>query len=320
MKLYDLIGVLPEKTTIGNTEAEIADLEINSKLVREDSLFICLKGTAFDSHSCLSDLEAYGCAAIVCERKLETKIPQIIVPDSRAAMSLLAAQFYGNPAKKLKLIAVSGTNGKTTTCHILRNILAFAGKKAGVIGTLGVFAGVEYVVMEASAHAIYLKKLEGLYFEIGIFTNLTQDHLDFFSDMERYKAAKLRFFHHDFCRYLLVNSDDPAGVEIMNGEKDVLTYGIENPADVFAIDVESTSGGNCFVMNLFDRIFEIKSELYGSFNVYNCLAAAAAAALLGIPTEAISEGISKIRSVEGRMEPVAARSWARLPGAARTSR
>ena len=131
MKLYDLIGVLPEKTTIGNTEAEIADLEINSKLVREDSLFICLKGTAFDSHSCLSDLEAYGCAAIVCERKLETKIPQIIVPDSRAAMSLLAAQFYGNPAKKLKLIAVSGTNGKTTTCHILRNILAFAGKKAG---------------------------------------------------------------------------------------------------------------------------------------------------------------------------------------------
>ena len=109
MKLYDLIGVLPEKTTIGNTEAEIADLEINSKLVREDSLFICLNGTAFDSHSCLSDLEAYACAAIVCERKLETKIPQIIVPDSRAAMSLLAAQFYGNPAKKLKLIAVSGT-------------------------------------------------------------------------------------------------------------------------------------------------------------------------------------------------------------------
>lgn len=339
MKLYDLIGVLPEKTTIGNTEAEIADLEINSKLVREDSLFICLKGTAFDSHSCLSDLEAYGCAAIVCERKLETKIPQIIVPDSRAAMSLLAAQFYGNPAKKLKLIAVSGTNGKTTTCHILRNILAFAGKKAGVIGTLGVFygevffepelttpdpirlqkifrdmadAGVEYVVMEASAHAIYLKKLEGLYFEIGIFTNLTQDHLDFFSDMERYKAAKLRFFHHDFCRYLLVNSDDPAGVEIMNGEKDVLTYGIENPADVFAIDVESTSGGNCFVMNLFDRIFEIKSELYGSFNVYNCLAAAAAAALLGIPTEAISEGIFKIRSVEGRMEPVAETRGAKI--------
>lgn len=339
MNLNRLIACLPKKKTVGELNVEIADLEINSKLVREDSLFICMKGTAFDSHECVAELENYGCAAIVCERELATKIPQIIVEDSRAAMSLLAAEFYGRPADRLKLIGVSGTNGKTTTCHILKKILDYAGKKTGVIGTLGVFygntfyepelttpdpirlqkifremadAGVEYVVMEVSAHAVYLRKLEGLHYEIGIFTNLTQDHLDFFQDMEHYKAAKLKFFRHDVCRYLLVNSDDTTGVEIMNTVPDVLSYGIENPADIFAIDVESTDTGNRFVMNLFDRIYDIKSELYGVFNVYNCLAAAAAVALLGIPVEAISEGIARVRSVEGRMEPVSSVNGAKV--------
>lgn len=339
MNLERLIKCLPKKKIIGKTNVEIADLEINSKLVREDSLFICLNGTTFDSHDCVAELENYGCAAVVCERELATKIPQIVVEDARAAMSLLAAEFFGRPAERLKLIGVSGTNGKTTTCHILKKILDYAGKKTGVIGTLGVFyddvfyepelttpdpirlhrifremadAGVEYVVMEVSAHAIYLKKLEGLRYEIGIFTNLTQDHLDFFKDMEHYKAAKLKFFQHDACRYLLVNSDDPVGVEIMNTVPNVLSYGIENPADIFAIDVESTETGNRFVMNLFDRIYDIKSELYGFFNVYNCLAAAAAVALLGVPVEVIPDGISRVRAVDGRMECVAAVGGAKV--------
>ena len=333
MKLSEIIKDVKVKKVIGDTDIEISEVSIDSNAITRGGLFVCLRGENFDGHDFIRQVKDYGGVAAVVEKQLDTSLTQIVVEDTRIAVSEIAAAFYGHADKKMKIIGVVGTNGKTTTTHLITSILTGAGVKCGLIGTLGVFYGgtykeatlttpdplelhktlaemyeanVEAVIMEVSAHAVYLKKVYGLDFEIGVFTNLTQDHLDFFGDMENYKRAKTSFFINNRCKYVVTNSDDETGREIAETALfNVLTYGIENPADVFAIDVKESAEHTTFVLNLFDCIFDVKLNLIGRYNVYNALAAATACALYGISTEKVIDGVENLKGVSGRLECVA---------------
>ena len=332
MKLSKLLSGVKIKEKYYFTDKEIKDVITDSNAITRGSLFICLKGQNFDGHNFIRQAENYGAAAVVTERFIETVLPQIVVEDGRNAISEISANFYGHAEKKMRFIGVTGTNGKTTTSHLITSILVKSGVKCGLIGTLGVFYGgkffesslttpdplefhkiladmykesVEAVVMEVSAHAAALKKLYGVPFEIAVFTNLTQDHLDFFGDMESYKRAKTDFIKNNVKKYIVTNSDDNTGREIaaLKTAK-VITYGIENPSDVFAIDVKEKPLCTEFIMNLFDRIYEIKLNLIGTFNVYNALAAATAAALYGENTDEIAKGLELVKGIDGRLQCV----------------
>lgn len=336
MKLSELIKDVKYKEIIGSTDLEIKDVSADSNAVSKNGLFVCISGGNYDGHDFVKQVKDYGGVAVVVERKLDTSLTQIVVEDCRIAVAEIAAAFYGHADKKMKIIGVVGTNGKTTTTHLITSILINSGVKCGLIGTLGIFygdkfieptlttpdplelhkilaemheRGTEAVVMEVSAHAAFLKKVYGLNFEIGVFTNLTQDHLDFFGDMENYKKAKVSFFNDNLCKYVVSNSDDDTGIEIAeklkdNGKSKVITYGIDNPADVFAIDIAEKSSETDFILNLFDCIYEVELNFIGRYNVYNALAAATACALYGIPPEKVVEGIENLKGVSGRLECV----------------
>lgn len=331
MILSKLIRDLKVKKTIGKTDVEIKNIVIDSKLASKNALFICISGTGFDGHDYIRQAENYGASAIITEKECDCKATQIIVENTRVAMSVLAAEFYGHADKKMKIVGITGTNGKTTTTYILKNILEKAGLKCGIIGTLGVIygdvyreptlttpdpldlheifadmhkSGIKVVVMEVSAHALFLDKVEGINFEVGIFTNLTQDHLDFFENLENYKKAKMKLFENGRCKFVVSNSDDEVGLEIIKTVKNAVSYGIDNPADVFAVNINESDSGTEYFINLFDRVYEIKTPLIGRFNVYNSLAAATASALLGVKTDAAEIGLSDIKTVSGRMEKV----------------
>lgn len=331
MKLKKLIKNLDVVSIIGSTDKDITDVKADSNFITHGSLFICLKGGEADGHLYASQAEKYGAVAVICERKIDVNVTQIIVKDTRAALSVIASEFYGRVDKKLNLIAVVGTNGKTTTTHMIYDIMTKAGEKCGVIGTLGAFYGDKFieptlttpdplvlhkiladmysdgvttVVMEVSAHAIFYEKVKGLAFKVGVFTNFSRDHLDFFNDLEEYKQVKKSFFKDNKCEFMVVNSDDAVGVEIIGEMERAVTYGIENPADVFAIKLESDTSGTSFVLNLFDCIYTVKLPLIGRFNVLNALAASTTSALLGVKTEIIAESLSRLKGASGRLECV----------------
>lgn len=328
MVLSELIENLKIERKIGDTNVEIKSLSCNHKDVVEGTLFFCIDGEHFDSHTLAKEVSLSGGVAFVCERPVRTEKPQIIVKNVRLAMSLIASTFYGDPSSSMTMIGVTGTNGKTTTIHMLASIFRAAGKKVGMIGTLGVSyvgkssyhgmttpdpiflqstlsdmkrAGVEIVVMEVSAHALYYRKVAGISFKIGIFTNCTRDHLDFFGSMTRYMQTKERLFRQ--CERAVLCYDDELGRKI--GEKiDHLSYALDNPAEVFAVDLEETLRGTKFVMNLSDELYEIELPMTGRHNVSNALAAASCAKLLGVPLETIAFGLKEMKSVDGRLEYV----------------
>ena len=230
----------------------------------------------------------------------------------------------------MKIITVVGTNGKTSTADILSELFLTSGRAAGTIGTLGYKTGrervsgslttpdpielhkhlaeyektgVEYVILEASAHAIYYDKLAGIRANATIFTNITQDHLDFFADMEQYASTKLSYFTLKNTSLSIVNSDDPYGRRLFSTHKvPTITYGIENPADVFAIDVEDGEDGLSFTINAFDRIERIVTPLHGKFNVYNVMASIAAAMYFGVDLRCIAKALTHISTVPGRYQ------------------
>ena len=331
MKISQLLSNLEVEKVVGNAEIEVADVCIDSNVVTNGSLFICLKGGNFDGHQFVRQAEKYGAVAILCEKELQTSLTQIIVKNTRKAMGIIASNFYKNPEKELKIIGITGTNGKTSTAHLIRKVLDYSGINTGVIGTLGTFYndveieanlttpdpivlykifremvdnGVKIVVMEISAHATYLDKLEGLCFDCGIFTNLSQDHLDFFQNMENYAKAKEDFFVKNKIKNVVLNSDDELGIKLSKKLKNSLTYGIENPADVFAIDVEHARDCTSFVVNLFDQVFITKIKLKGKFNVYNYLACATACSIMGVKSTDIVTCLEEIPFINGRLEPV----------------
>lgn len=332
MKIGELLQNIEYKAFSGDADVEIKGLCTDSQKVKKGDLFFCYNGNEFDSHSFANEAVDRGAVALICEKKLDCDISQIIVADGRSVIAKTARAFYGYADKKLKLVGITGTNGKTTTAYMLASIFEAAGKKAGIIGTLGISyadkfispelttpdpiylhsvladmlkCGVEYVFMEVSAHAIYFNKIDGLKFEVGIFTNCTQDHLDFFGNMHDYAECKKSFFNGKRCRYAVINSDDKTGEQIIRGFENVISYGLKNPADVFAVDIEEKINGVSFVINLFDELYEINLKITALHNVYNAMGAAACARILGIKTADVAKGLASLKCVTGRLELIA---------------
>ncbi len=336
MRLADLVESIKVRAVVGEiTEIEIEHLSIDSRKRGKNTLFICLKGKKTDAHTCIRQVIRNGGVALIVEEKLEVDIPQIVVQDTREVLGILSSEFYGNPSAKLTVVGITGTNGKTTTSYMLAEIWKKAGKKVGIIGTLGVLYGgrrlnsdlttpdpimlqetlfnmythgVECVVMEVSAHALYYKKVSGVQFSACIFTNFTQDHLDFFEDMQAYKNAKLRLFSSQVCPLAILNGDDEVGREIgemrekMGGK--TLFYGLTTPSDTFAIVTEENLYGSECLFNLEDKLCRVSLKMTGGHNVYNALAAATCALQTGGTALSVSEGLTAVQGVNGRLERI----------------
>lgn len=313
---------------LGNSNIEISNLACDTSQVTENCMFFCLSGEKNDGHAFALKAVCKGAVAIVVNRFLPIEITQIKVNNVRLVMSLIAKTFNENAVDKLKIISVVGTNGKTSTAYIIDSLLKFTGKKTAMIGTNGIWidnkyietdlttpdpiklhmifraayeAKVEYVTMEVSAHAIFHDKMEGIRSDIAVFTNLSQDHLDFFGNMENYANVKKKFFTPKYTKVSVVNADDSLGREIIQEEKTpTLSYGYVNPCDVFAIDYLDTPQGSQYVINLYDEVKIIDYQLHGKFNMYNTLSACCVLRLLGIKVDTIAQGIGKIKQIDGR--------------------
>ena len=332
MLLGDLLRKVQSERCVRFAETEITGISTDSKHVMSGDLFVCFAGGEHDGHDYAAEALAAGAVALAVEHEMDLPVPQIVVRDGRSAAGEISAAFYGHPEEKLKVIGITGTNGKTTTAHMLVSILTAAGYRCGNIGTLGIryankeispelttpdpvflykiFAdmvesGVEYAVMEVSAHALYFGKTDGIVFEAGIFTNFTEDHLDFFKTMEAYAAAKEKLFAAGRCKFSVLNYDDEEGRKIGAFAENAYSYGLENPADVFAVDIREDFDGSSFVINLFDELYDIRLHMAGLYNVYNAMAAAECARLLGVSVPVIAAGLAGLPRVSGRLEHIA---------------
>lgn len=333
MQLEKLLVGVKVKSVSGDMATQISDVVYDSKQNCKGAVFVCLKGTKFDGHDFCDDAVNAGAAAIICSQDVGMqRVPVIKVEDTREALSIVCANFFGNPADKLKIVTVTGTNGKSTTAYIASKLLEAGGYKTGLIGTMyyeygdvklasslttpdpyqlhKLFAdmlasGVEVVVMELSAHAIYLKKLFGVCSEMCVFTNLSQDHLDFFGDMKTYKAVKKSCFTAQYTRCAVVNADDACGREILSEcSIPAVSYGLENPADVFALDIENTQKGCRYVMNVMDDLMSVDCRLHGVFNVYNAMAACTVARNFGVSIQDIADCLNNIQPPSGRFNVI----------------
>lgn len=332
MKLCQLLDDICYKEIIGDARVDVAGICTDSRKIHNGDIFVCYAGGSADSHTYAAEACQKGACALVCQRPLDLPVPQVIVEDGRAAIAPLARAFYGYADKKMKITAITGTNGKTTTTYMLKSVFEANGNKVGVIGTLGVVyadkfiapelttpdpvflhgiladmagCGVEYVFMEASAHALYFGKLDGIHFAAAVFTNFTQDHLDFFGDMHSYAEAKRRLFDNGRYDVAIINSDDDFGAKLIGECHDVISYGLENPADAFAINLNESLEGSDFVVNINDELYEMHINLAAEHNVYNALAAATCAHALGVSLDVIAEGLKNLKGVTGRLEKVA---------------
>lgn len=329
MKLKQIVSELDYATVIGNGEVEIKGIAIDSKQVRRGQIFIALRGINTDGNDYIAEAIMRGAVAVVSEITIvDLPVTLVVVKDARSSLAKICSAYYCHPEKSLKFIGVTGTNGKTTVTHLIKGILEKNGYKTGLIGTLGVYygdnyvetslttpdpielfstlsdmvsAGVTHVIMEVSAHASRLKKLDGITFDIGVFTNLTQDHLDYFETIENYKQAKLEFLNLNKCKQIVTNVDDETGKEIALSIKSI-SYGVDNPSDVFAINIEEGKNGLKFVVNLFDYVLKVESKLIGYFNVYNVMSALIAAVMAGVSPQDAVNAIKELERINGRLE------------------
>ena len=334
MRFFDLAK--HAEGEIFGEDCEILRLSSDSESVEAGALFFCLTGGRYDGHDYALSAVKKGAVALVSEKKMDIPVPQLVVKNTRVALALLSGAFYGEPAKRLKIIGITGTNGKTTTCHMLAAILAGAGKKVGIIGTLGVsfgeknypcelttpdpiplhkiFAemfleGVEYAVMEVSAHAIHYNKIAGIPFTACIFTNLSQDHLDFFATMKAYKSTKKKLFLSEACPLAVINGDDEVGREFgalreRAGRGKTAYYGLTTPTDAFAIVTDESLQKTECMLNVNDDVARATLSFTGKHNVYNALAATACAKELGIDVLTSAKSLSRLQGVKGRLERV----------------
>ncbi len=322
----DLVGRLAEFRVVGRLPASIGALETDSRRVVPGALFVALRGAASDGHAFVPAAVAAGAAAVVVEHELPVEAAQIIVADTRAAISRLADAFYDFPSRGLQIAGVTGTNGKTTTVHLIRAIFGAAGWPGATIGTLGVSygarhtslanttplalelhavlaelraAGAQAVAMEVSSHALALGRVDDVRFACATFTNLTRDHLDFHRTFADYARAKRHLF--ELAPRGAINVDDPAGAEFARTFPHALTYAIDAPAQVRADDLVLDAAGSRFRID--GTLVEL--PLRGRFNVYNALAAFATARALGIADDVSARGLASAAAVPGRMERIA---------------
>jgi UDP-N-acetylmuramoyl-L-alanyl-D-glutamate--2,6-diaminopimelate ligase len=345
VKVRELIAGADVVATRGDLDAEIASLAYDSRRVEAGTLFFCVPGEKSDGHDFARQAVEAGAAALVVERELDLDAAQAVVPDARAAMAPLAARFWGDPTAELRVVGVTGTNGKTTTAFLVRDVLEAAGIQCGLLGTVrqvvggkdvtaerttpeaidlqAVFrrmleAGDEACAMEVSSHALELHRCDAIRFETALFTNLTQDHLDFHGSMEDYFRSKRRLFEMEPGR-AIVNVDDPYGRRLAD-EFDCVTFSVEGrTADHVARDVSFDAAGAEFSVNpppsgrnvahseTNRQVGEggrVRTRLPGRFNVANALGAYAAAREMGVDPVAIADGLARAERVPGRLEPV----------------
>lgn len=321
----------------GDRHALVSGLSFDSRSLRPGDLFFCIVGATRDGHELAGEAVAAGAAGLVVQRPTGAGAPEVVVADVRRAMPLIAAAWLDHPADDLQLLGITGTNGKTTTAFLLESILARAGRRTGLIGTIetrvaqavrpGVrttpesldlqllfadmrAAGVESVAMEVTSHALVLHRVDGVTFDAAAFTNLSQDHLDFHSDMEEYFAAKRSLFVGERAKRGAANLDDPYGRKLVeNAGIDCIGFGLSDDAQVRARNVRLGGRGNLFTIAAHAGEFdsgeiEVHTSLVGDFNVSNCLAAASVALLAGFSLESVGAGLEALDSVPGRFESV----------------
>ena len=332
MKLNALTQRVPGLVRIiGSGDTEISAVCSDSRKVTPGALFFCTPGLVRDAHDFAPQAVEKGAAALVVQRELDVDVPQVLVEDVRLAVSYIAAAFYGHPAERLQLIGITGTKGKTTSSFLVKSILEEAGRKTGLIGTVCSMigeevvpaslttpdpietqqllrrmadAGCECVVMEVSAHALAMHRLAGMRFDVGAFTNFSQDHLDYFRDMDEYFETKMRFFTSGMVENIVYNVDDERvaqAFEALPGEK--MRIGIRESSDIYANDIEISEYGSSFLMTWHKQFrTTIALKLAGIFNVYNALLAAGICVCAGVGPEAIRRGLEDVRAVPGRIE------------------
>ena len=325
--LADLLADLPRSEVRGDPATTITSLCYRSGEVTSGALFFCIPGARLDGHDFGAEAVLKGASVLIVERWLPIDVAQVLVPSVRAVMGSISAVFHGHPAERLRMVGVTGTNGKTTTTFLLESIFRANGWTPGVIGTTGVRidgrvvafprttpeapdlqrllaemvdAGVDAAAMEVSSHGLHQRRVDGTRYEIAVFTNLTQDHLDYHASMEEYFEAKARLFTPAMSDGAVVNHDSAEGRRLVESGLPTVTFGLDTGADVRATDVQTTREGLSFRVGR----LEVRSSLRGLFNVENCLAALAAARQIGIADGAIVRGIGQIRGVPGRVEPV----------------
>lgn len=344
MRLEELLHDISPVATSGDLSTAITTLAYDSRTVKPGTLFFALKGATVDGHSFIDQAIASGAAAIVLEdaSAAPTALPWIQARDGRQAMALIAARFYGVPTAHLPLVGITGTNGKTTTTYIVEGIMTEAGIPPAVLGTVSyrfgdtaleashttpestelqalfhklAALGARGFVMEVSSHALEQHRVDGCRFDIGLFTNLTRDHLDYHGDMEHYKQAKLRLFTELLqpdadkpLRRAVINLDDPAGQEFASAAFcPVISYGLNPAADITVRDLRASLQETAGILVTPSGEQEFSSRLLGRYNLSNILAAAGVGHALGIPLHTIVQGIARHKTVPGRLEPVANR-------------
>lgn len=304
---------------VGDPErAEVTSMSLDSRAAAPGSMYCCVPGQHVDGHDFAPDAVAAGATALLCQRPLALDVAQVVVEQVRPAVGPLAAALYGDPSRQLTVVGVTGTNGKTTTTHLLEGIFEAAGQPAATIGTLSGARttpeatvlqatlaalrnqGRTAVAMEVSSHALVQHRVDGICFAAAVFTNLSQDHLDYHTTMEEYFRAKARLFDPGRAAVAVVNADDPWGERLRaqldtSGERTVVAFSLRDLEDLFI-----GPGGSRFRWHG----AEVRLRLGGRFNVRNALAAATAAAALDVDLDAIVAGLESVEAVRGRFEPV----------------
>jgi len=331
MKLQELLRDIAVLEMTADPETEIANVRYDSRAVERGDLFVAVEGYQSDGHRFIPSAAEKGAAAVLCSRRPETDIPYILTDDTRKALALVSAASFGRPADKLVMIGVTGTNGKTTSTTLIKHILEDClGAKVGLIGTIAnyigdeerpaarttpeswdlqkllhdmVEAGCTHAVMEVSSHALYLDRTEGIRFRAGLFTNLTQDHLDFHGTMKNYAEAKALLFSQ--CDAAAINTDDAWSTFMAQRAKcPVLAFGTHGGEDLAAQEITYSASGVAFTASLGSQRARVSLAIPGAFSVSNALTAIAAGALLDIPLDAMAASLGRARGVKGRVEVV----------------
>jgi UDP-N-acetylmuramoyl-L-alanyl-D-glutamate--2,6-diaminopimelate ligase len=347
MKLEALLEEIREAglflQAFGSAEAEISGVVHDSRMVKGGEVFVAIPGLSHDGHQFIPQAVERGAAAVVGEKAIpDLPVPYVQVRDSRQALAILSAAFYGHPGRKLRVIGVTGTDGKTTTVNLIHSILEAAGYKAGMISTVNarigdrvydtglhtttpeapdvqfylaemVKAGAQYAVLEATSHGLHQHRVTGCEFDVAVVTNITHEHLDYHQTYEAYRESKAILFRSlstsfrkpGVPKVAVINADDSSAPYLLSIPADVyITYGLGPQANVRAEEIQADFDGLSFKVLFPGGELKVESRLVGMFNVYNILAAAAAALSQGLPPDAIAEGVRRVERVRGRMERV----------------
>lgn len=341
MQLTDLLSCLSfYQASMPIDDLEISSIEMDDRKVSNGTLFVCIEGFTVDGHDYAENAVANGAVAVIAEKNLSLSVPVIVVSETTRALAMLASEFLGNPTKHLPLIGITGTNGKTTITYLLETIFNYNKMKTGLIGTIQMKVGedafpinnttpdalqlqrnfkkmmdadVKQAIMEVSSHALDQGRVFGCDYDVAVFTNLSQDHLDYHKDMDDYLRAKSLLFsqlgntYGHSRKYAVINSDEKASHLLRKSTaQHLISYGINNQSDVMATNIEMGITGTKFTLRTPKGETKINSNLIGKFNVYNMLASAAAALARNVPLTVIKEAFEHVTGIDGRFEPVLA--------------